>query len=245
MKSNPAHRMRPRASRRILVLWGLLQAGSGYAVDLQGSLGVSTDNVFRGLTQSQSDPSAQADGYLTALHWFGGLATESVKRQGDVSTGAEVIGYLGYQQLLSENWSAALSVRHYDYPGNRYRSLYHYDELSATISWHQQLLLELIASPNTFASSASGYDYGRGSAFAAELSGRQPLPYGFSVDAGIGFYDLRQEVGAGYAYWSAGLGKQWRYWQLTVRYIGTNAEARALFGTLAVDRVVASAVWLF
>jgi len=71
------------------------------------------------------------------------------------------------------------------------------------------------------------------------------LPYGFSLDAGIGFYDLHQEVGAGYAYWSAGVAKQWRYWQLTVRYIGTNAEARAVFGTLAVDRVVASAAWLF
>jgi uncharacterized protein (TIGR02001 family) len=231
-------------SRWLLLLLSLLQAAAGCAVDLQGSLGASSDNVFRGLTQSQGDPSVQVDGYISATHWFGGLAAESVKRQASESTGAEVIGYLGYQQLLSEEWNAALSARHYDYPGNRYRSLYHYDELSAAIGWHRQLLLELIASPNTFA--AAGYDhYGSGSAYAAELSARQPLPDGFSVDGGIGYYDLRSEVGRGYAYWSAGAGKQWRNWQLGVRYLGTDAQARHLFGTLAGDRVVASVAWFF
>ncbi len=239
-----AHRMRLRASRWLLLVCGLLQAPFGRAIDLQGSLGLSSDNVFRGLTQSQGDPSAQADGYVTATHWFGGLTVESVKRAAEESTGAEVIGYVGYQQLLSENWNAALSVRHYDYPGDRFRSLYHYDELSATFGWHRQLLLELIASPDTFA--AAPFDrYGRGSAYAAELGGRQPLPYGLSLDAGIGYYDLRSQVGSGYAYWSAGVGKQWRNWQLGVRYIGTDAQARHLFQSLAGDRVVASVAWLF
>jgi len=236
--------MRPKASRWILLVGCLLQAGLGRAVDFQGSVGLSSDNVFRGLTQSQGNPSAQADGYIAATHWFGGLAVESVKRQATQATGAEVIGYVGYQQLLSENWNAALSVRHYDYPGNRYRSLYHYDELSAAIGWHRQLQLELIGSPNTFA--ASGYDrYGRGKAFAVELSGRQPLAHGLSVGAGIGYYDLRSEVGGGYAYWSAGVGEQWRDWQLGLRYIGTDAQARHLFHTLAVNGVVASVAWFF
>ena len=223
---------------------GLLQSGFGHAVDLQGSLGLSSDNVFRGLTQSQGDPSVQADGYLTATHWFGGLAAESVKRGGNQTNGAEVIGYLGYQQLLSENWSGALSARHYDYPGNRYRSLYHYDEFSLSINWHQQLMLELIGSPDTFA--FSSYDhYGRGSAFAAELTGRQPLPYALSLEAGIGVYDLHQQIGSSYVYWSAGIGRQWRYWQLSLRYIGTNGEAHRLFHSLAADRVVVSAAWFF
>ena len=226
----------------MLLIWSLLYAGLGRAIDIEDSLGVSSDNVFRGLTRSQGEASVQADAYLSATHWFGGLAAESVKRRGDRTTGAEVIGYLGYQQLLSENWSGALNVRHYDYPGNRLRSLYHYDELSATISWRQQLLLELVASPDTFAS--NGYDYGRASAYAAELTGRQPLPYGLSLDAGIGAYDLRA-IHTGYVYWSAGVGKQWRSWQLSVRYIGTNSEAGHLFGNLAGDRVVASATWFF
>lgn len=235
--------MRPRVSQSLLLLCGLLQAGLGHALDLQGSLAFSSDNVFRGLTQSQGDPSLQAEGYVSVTHWFGGLAAESVKREPNLSNGAEVIGYLGYQQLLSENWNAAVSVRHYDYPGNRYRSFYHYDEFSVAFDWHRQLRLELIASPNTFA--ASYDDYGRGSAYAAELSARQPLPYGLAADAGIGYYDLRSELGFGYAYWSAGIGKQWRNFQLAVRYIGTDAQARHEFGSLAGDRVVAMLAWLF
>ena len=53
--------------------FGLFGAGGfSHALDLQGSLALSSDNVFRGLTQSQGDPSLQAEGYIAATHWFGG-----------------------------------------------------------------------------------------------------------------------------------------------------------------------------
>jgi uncharacterized protein (TIGR02001 family) len=239
--------MQMRASMsRLLRLWlwmSVLPFGTGSAADLEGSLSVSSDNVFRGLTQSQGEASVQADGYAAATHWFGGVSAESVKRLSYESTGAEVIGYFGYRQLLSEDWGVELSARHYDYPGNTYRSRYVYDELSAALNWRQQVLFELIASPDTYA--ADYQRYGRGSAFAAQLSAHQPLPRGLSADVGGGVYALQQQIGASYAYWSAGVGEQWRTWQFTVRYIGTDAEARHLFGPLAGDRVVASLAWFF
>ena len=73
---------------------------------------------------------------------------------------------------------------------------------------------------------------------------RLPLGHG-AIDGGVGYYDLRSQVGFGYAYWSAGVGKQWRNWQVAVRYIGTDAQARHLFQTLAGNRVVGSVAWLF
>jgi uncharacterized protein (TIGR02001 family) len=226
------------------MLTALLPGAAGWTYTLDGSLAAATDNVFRGLTQSQGDPSVQIDGYISTTHWFGSLTAETVKRESSEATGAELVAYLGYQQLLSEDWSGAISVRHYDYPGNPNRALYNYDELSASVNWRQQLVLALVASPDTYA--AVSYDrYGRGSAYAAELTGREPLPYGMSVEAGVGYYDLNQEIGAGYAYWSAGLGKQWRAFEATLRYIGTDAQARRLFDSLAGDRVVASVAWFF
>lgn len=226
------------------MLWASLLIGQARAADLDGSLGVSSDNVFRGLTQSRGQASVQVEGYLTATHWFGGLAVESVRRPRDGSAGAEAIGYLGYQQLLSEDWRGALSLRHYDYPGNARRSRYAYDELSAAVSWRQRVTLELIGSPDTY--TAAGNDrYGRDSAFAIELTGRQPLPYGLAADLGIGFYDLHEQIGAGYTYWSAGIGRQWRSWQAGLRYIGTDAQARHLFRYAAGDRLVVSAAWFF
>ncbi len=226
------------------MLMALLPVAAGWAANLDGSLAAATDNVFRGLTQSQGDPSVQVDGYVSATHWFGGLTAETVKRESSEATGAELVAYLGYQQLLSENWSGAVSVRHYDYPGNPYRPLYNYDEISASVNWRQQLVLALIASPDTYA--AASYErYGRGAAYATELTGREPLPYGMSLEGGVGYYDLYQEIGAGYAYWSAGVGKQWRAFEASLRYIGTDAQARRLFQPLAGDRVVASVAWFF
>lgn len=233
-----------RTMLRTLPWLMLLQCDRGLAADLEGSVGLSSDNVFRGLTQSQGDASIQANGYASSGHWFGGLGAESVKRSSDAATGVELIGHVGYQQPLTADWYAALSARHYDYPGNPYRSRYVYDELSATLGWGDHVAIDLIVSPNTYAA-AEGYRYGRGGAYAVQIGARQPLAYGATMDAGVGGYDLRQQIGASYVYWSGGVGYQRGRWQLGVHYIGTNAEARHLFGGLAGDRIVASAAWSF
>jgi uncharacterized protein (TIGR02001 family) len=212
--------------------------------DVDGSLGASNDNVFRGLSQSDGQASLFADAHLLADQWFLGLSAESIRHTPDPSAGAEVIAYGGYLQPLGDSWSAAVALRHYDYPGNSRRSRYDYDELSATVSWQQRLTLAMIASPDTHV--AANYErYGRGAAFAAELSAEQPLRYALSAEAGVGYYDLQSEVGAGYAYWDAGLTRQWPAWQLAVRYVGADATARHLFGPEAGDRVVASVQWFF
>jgi len=236
--------MRRRISGYALWLMVLLPTAVAWSAQFQGSIGASSNNVFRGLTQSQNEGSVEADAYLSATHWFGGLTGESVKRLHSEPTSAELIGYVGYRQLLSDDWNAAVSVRHYDYVSTARRSRYDYDELEAAVSWRAQLTVALVASPDTY-SAAAYRRFGRGAAFAIELNGREPLPYGLSLDAGIGYYDLRQEVNSGYAYWSAGVGKQWRRWEAALRYTGTNAEARRLFGRLAGDRLVAGITWFF
>jgi uncharacterized protein (TIGR02001 family) len=237
-------KMRRRRSGYALWLVVWLPTAGAWSAEFQGSIGASTNNVFRGLTQSQNEGSVEADAYLSATHWFGGVTGESVKRVRTEPTSAELIGYVGYRQLLSENWNATASLRHYDYVSTTHRSRYDYDELDAAVSWRQQLVVALIVSPDTY-SAAAYHHFGRGAAFALELTGREPLPYGLSLDAGIGYYDLRQEVDSGYAYWSAGVAKQWRRWEAALRYTGTDAEARHLYGRLAGDRVVASITWFF
>jgi uncharacterized protein (TIGR02001 family) len=234
--------MRGRGPR--LLLWLALLPAPAAVGEVDGSLGASNDNVFRGLTLSDGQASLFADAHVLANQWFLGLSAESVRHDPDPSAGAQVIAYGGYLQPLGDSWSAAVELRHYDYPGNSQRSRYDYDELSTTVSWQQRLTLAVIASPDTYA--VAGYErYGRGAAFAFELSAQQPLRYAVSAEAGVGYYDLQQEVGAGYAYWDAGLSRQWRAWQLAVRYVGTDATAHRLFGTQAGDRVVASLQWFF
>jgi hypothetical protein len=71
------------------------------------------------------------------------------------------------------------------------------------------------------------------------------LPLGLSGVAGLGYYDLRRQIGTGYAYWSAGLERRWGRWAFDLRYVGTDTTARQHFEDDAGDRVVLSALWLF
>ena len=81
---------------------------------------------------------------------------------------------------------------------------------------------------------------------AYDLALRQPLPHAFSLNAGIGYRDLRWAVDSGYVYGNAGLGWDWRRLHLDLSYIGTNGTARRLFyDDMAVRRLVGSVQWHF
>jgi uncharacterized protein (TIGR02001 family) len=213
------------------------------SVGLGGSLGVASDDVFRGVTQSDGQPSAQGGLHATVGPWFGGVSVEGIRRD-DARAGAELIGYLGVQQQLADDWSGRVTLRHYDYPGLRFRSRYNYDELGLSLAWRERIMLTVIASPDSYARDYLG-NYGSGKAFCYELVGRQSLPAGFGAIAGLGYYDLRQQIGTGYAYWSAGVEHRWRSFAFDLRYVGTDATARDRFEDDAGNRVVLSAFWLF
>jgi uncharacterized protein (TIGR02001 family) len=100
------------------------------AQSLGGSLGVATDDVFRGLSQSDSQISPQADLHAVLGPWYGGVSAEEVRRGVDERAGGELIAYAGYQQRLAEDWTGRVTLRHYDYPGDALRSRYNYDELA-------------------------------------------------------------------------------------------------------------------
>jgi uncharacterized protein (TIGR02001 family) len=242
-----SNRMR-RSARRVIALLALMSPAAGYGAHLQGSLGVGSDNVFRGYSLSDGQFSPLADLHVSQLHWFGGVAVDAVRLEPRVRTGAQLIAYLGYQRTFQTDWSGELGARHYDYPGDVFRARYDYEEYDATLGWRDRLSLRLIGSPDTYQAAlyrAGYYRYGRGRAFAGELSGRQPLASGFAAQLGVGYYDLQRQVRAGYWYWSVGLTKQWDAWSLSVTYIGTDATARRLFGTRAGERVVGTVVWSF
>lgn len=222
-------------------LGGLL--GLPDSVGLGGSLGLASDDVFRGVTQSDGQLSLQGDLHATVGSWYGGLSAESVRRD-DGNAGAELIGYLGLQQQLGADWSGRVTLRHYDYPGNPFRTRYDYDELGLSLAWRERVVATVIASPDTYSRDYLG-NYGSGKAFCYELVGRQPLPAGFAAVAGLGYYDLRREIGTGYAYWSAGVEARWRSLAFDLRYVGTDATATERFGDDAGNRVVLSAFWLF
>jgi uncharacterized protein (TIGR02001 family) len=221
----------------------LLSASACRADGFGGDLGIASDEVLRGRSQSDHQASPQADLHYSRGGYYGGLSAVGVRRGADSAAGAGLIAYLGYQQRLGDHWSASLVARHYDYPGYLRRNLYNYEEFAATVAWRDLIVATVMVSPKANLVDSEG-NYGNGPAYTYELSGRQPLPLGFSANAGVGYYNLHHELGIGYAYWSAGLGKQWRSWNFDVRYVGTDSTAKRHF-ELAENRLVFSALWLF
>lgn len=229
-----------------MVVIALTASTSAFGGAWGGSLGAATDYVFRGLSQSDGQPSAQGDGHY---YWntgaFAGLWGATVERGMDRGTTAEFNAYLGYAWPIGSDCSAKVTAIHYDYPWNRPRRRYNYDELAATAAYVDYVFLTVTASPDTSRESTR-YSTDRRAAFSYDLILRLPLPHDWSVNGGIGYYDLHRVLGAGYVYWNAGVGYALGPVQFEVSYIGTNATAKTLFyDNAAQNRWVASALWHF
>ena len=232
--------------RWIVVLWVLAcaTAPACRADGFGGVVGIASDEVFRGLTQSDNQASPQVDLHYTLSGWYAGLSAVGVRRGADRSAGAGLIAYLGYHRRFDDDWGASVVLRYYDYPGYELRNYYNYEEAALSVSWRDLIVATVMASPNVFFIDLYG-NSGRGPAYTYELGGRYPLPQAFSLNAGVGFYDLSRQIGTGYAYWSGGISKQWRSLNFDVRYVGTDSTARQHFEHFAENRVVLSALWLF
>ncbi|MGH8232266.1 MAG: TorF family putative porin [Steroidobacteraceae bacterium] len=222
----------------------LALSAAAHGDGLGGSIGVATDDVYRGVSYSdgQLSPRGEVHGQLGS--WFAGLSAEEIRRGLNRQAGAEVIAYLGYQWRLNDDWSAQLTLRHYDYPGNTFRTQYNYDELGVSLGWRERVVLTAIASPDTYSHDYLG-NFGNGAAYAYEIAARQPLPAGLSAIAGLGYYDLRREIGIGYLYGSVGLERRWRSLAVDLRYVDTDGSAKQHFEDDAGSRVVLSVFWTF
>lgn len=232
-------------------LWpalGFFASTTAFATGWGGSVGAASDYVFRGVTRSDGEPSAQVDLHYFAsarAGWFVGAGAATVRLPRDYDTSAEFNGYLGYARTFGDDWSGKLSYVHYDYPLDSPRRQYAYDEFSGTFAYRDRAALTVAASPDTAAITRRGTVTGR-AAFSYDLAFHQPLPHALSANAGVGYYDLHRLVGAGYYYWNVGLGYDLGRFQLDVSYIGVDGTAKSLYNNnTATNRVVATVLWHF
>jgi uncharacterized protein (TIGR02001 family) len=233
--------------RRGLALLTALLCAPASAQRIGGDFGVATDNVFRGVSRSAGEPSAQLDLHDAYEGGYFGVSAESIRRGRDEHTALELLLYAAYRPLITDAWTGTLEVRRYQHPGEPGREQFNYDELALILDWRARLTATVVLSTDTYAftSYQGQIRTGSGSAYDYALLWRQPLPAGFAAAAGLGYYDLRGAVGAGYAYGDVGVSYARGRWSLDLRYIGTSEGARELFGNLAGERLVAAAVWSY
>ncbi len=230
----------------ILALALLTAPGAARAEGWGGSVGLASDYVYRGLTLSSNDPAGQLDlHYYGSSGWYAGLWASSVRRLPFYSTSLEFDPYLGYQWRFGQRWSANLEAVHHDYPWDNPHRHYNYQEFSGTLGYADRAFVTVAYSPDSAVETRYKFVTGR-SVLAYDLALRQPLPHAFSLNAGIGYRDLRWAVDSGYVYGNVGVGWDWRHFHLDLSYIDTNGTARRLFyEDMAVRRLVGSVLWRF
>src|ERR1700761_2467285 len=97
--------------RRIgsIALW--FYVSTAHADGLGGAVGAATDQVLRGLTQSDHQVSWQADLNYAHGGWYGGLTGYGVRRGQQESSGVGLTAYTGYEQPFGDDWRGSAMVR--------------------------------------------------------------------------------------------------------------------------------------
>jgi uncharacterized protein (TIGR02001 family) len=201
-----------------------------YAGQFSGSLAVTSDYVYRGISQTRGAAAAQGSiQYATLDHWAMGIWASTTELNTYDGTTAEVDPYISFRWNISDAWHGKFSALRYLYPLNSNTAHYEYDEVAASVDYGDMLFFNVAWSWD--ASRYSAWRYVKGNAISYEASWMRPLPKLFSLNAGIGYYDLSDIMNTGYWYWNAGAGKDWRMWHVALSYIGTSQKAEQAFGT--------------
>ena len=213
---------------------------------ISGSIGGTSDFVFRGLSLTRGKPAVQASLDVEfPKEFYVGAFVSTADPKPDPSPDVEMDFWAGRYWRLSENFSGDLRLSQYTYPNDPRRISYDRTELTATLGWHNRFFVAAIYSPNTEGiGSAPGYT--EGDAWAVEVSGRQPVSQRLTLSAGIGHYGLEEIYDDSYNYWNVTLTAAFTPFELQFAYLGMDSDMEQHFDPDSVgDRFAVTALWRF
>jgi len=219
------------------------------AKNFSGTATLTSDYVFRGLSQTREDPAVQASfDYKHPAGLFLGAWASNVDET--ISEGnIEIDLYGGYRGQLFKNLSYELSIIYYWYPGGGHDPDWDYVELHGGLNYaFANLPLEpnigvgFNYSPDFYGEDGNGYYY------SGTL--RLTLPYSFGLGFELGYQNVEGDKTTGnglgldgrdgydYLFWKIGLSKEVLGFNLDVSYYDTNEEE--YFGQIGDSRFVLS-----
>ena len=213
---------------------------------ITGSLGATSDFVFRGLSLTRGKPAAQAslDVEFPKEFYVGAFVATADPNPGP-SPPVELDAWAGRYWRVSENVSADVRLSEYTYPKDPRRKSYNRTEITGTLGWKNQLFVAAIYSPDTKAVGSSP-GYRQGNAWALEFSGRKPLSDRWALSAGLGRYDLGEVYGTAYYYWNTTVTATLSPFELQLAWLGISGEADDHFAHGSTgNRVALTVLWRF
>jgi uncharacterized protein (TIGR02001 family) len=208
-----------------------------------GTLGATTDYVFRGVSQTYDSGALQLGvNYQSPPGWFAGAWTSNVDPYPFGATALELDLYGGIRRPLGDEFSVALTYTHYQYLDDSRPYRYNYDEIAVSVGYLDEIVASISYQPDSTLYSDLGFANRRPS-LAYELALRYPLPAGLALTAGAGYYDLQRLFGVSYVAGDAGIQYVYRratfeltrfYADSTVRrlYEGASANGNWVLSTV-------------
>lgn len=216
------------ARRCSMLLLGLALSGAASA-GVEGTATLTSDYVWRGSSQSDSDPAAQAGVKLSsASGWYASAWGSGVSFQPDNGARSEFDVVAGWGGALGENWALDVNLTRYLYPSSNVDL--NWTELNSTLTWQQRYWLQVGVSDDALAGGHSGT--------YAQLGARLPLGEQWRLEAAVGHYWLASAQADDYLHGQ--LSAIWKVhgpWELRLTAHDTDTAAERLFPGNAGSRV--------
>jgi uncharacterized protein (TIGR02001 family) len=210
------------------------------------SVGATTDYVFRGVSQTYDSGALQIGiNYQNPQGWFAGAWTSNVDPYPFGATALELDLYTGIRRPLGDEFNVSVIYTHYQYVDDARPYRYNYDEIALSASYLDEVVATVSYQPDSTLYSDLGFA-NRHPSLAYELALRYPLPAGFALTAGVGYYDLQRLFGVHYVAGDAGL--QYVYRRVTfelTRFYADSTVQRLYEDASANGNWVLSAVYRF
>jgi uncharacterized protein (TIGR02001 family) len=251
----------------------LLLEQKAAAETLGGEIAVSSDAIYRGVSENAGQPAVAFDVHIATLDGtYAGAFTTTRDHALAPGAAADMDVYFGRRLTLSDAWSARLTAYSHQYMGGAQRISDDYQELTAQVAYLDLWSFSVAAIPNSVrymqpvASTGTGYlapaRVGRYAAWIAATQLQWLITSRLLLTGAAGYYFVQGDDDAfqvwpggpvlrisstGYAYGNAGLAYQWQRWRLDVGYFLADSRATAqIYPYPAVHQHVAATLsWRF
>ena len=203
--------------------------------NLSWNLSVTSDYVFRGITQTDFDPALQGglDYAFGDSGWYVGAWASNIDFAASDGPDIELDTYVGYGTSLSDEWAVDVHAVRYTYIGEQdtYGSL-DYNEFFVGTTFNDMLTLTFAYAPDYANADISSTYLG--------VAGSWEVGSGVSLNAGVGHSKFSDDVGS-YSDWSLGVSRSFGPVEAALTYYDTTGDfVDFLYDGKASDQVVLS-----
>ena len=233
--------------KKTLMAAALLAGSQAAVAEISGNVTIATDYRFRGISQTDRDPTIQGGfDYAHDSGLYAGIWASNLAFAGSI----EMDYYGGYAGNINDNIGFDVGVIYYDYPSDNQPSGANdlefweiYGGLSGDVG-PVSLSGKLSYSPDYFGETGDGVytDLGASYGLPADFTLAAHFGYQYIEDGSVrdeGFFSSDEDS---YTDWSIGVSRSWMGVDFDLSYIDTNLGSSDCFGDKICDDTVVFSV---